>query len=642
MKIPKLSIGATATAFLIPAAVVIMASLLLTMRQADANTGPDPARFSGSVVIQRMPSLLPAARLPGVVSVSVVRDEAAASYYQDPAALDSVLSGWRDLLAATGADARIVRSSALAGARDADVLVVPASPCLSIATHEAIAYAKAHGQGLIITGQAGVEDAACRPLGYGFIVGMTGASRAERLDGRDMVYVTVPSGGPLAIDIPPGARLDLKPAGQVALRVRGRDAFYSDYALQPLPAHDMPLVDGAIAHDLVERARVVYWGFDPRDAVSLPWNREILQLLARNAVAWAAALPLAEVEPWPAGKRAAAVLAQDVESGFDNAGAILDSLAPMHVASTFFLTSKLAVRNEDLVRRLSAAGEIGTHSENHRLLGGLPADIQRRRLELTQRDLKGLLGYRVHGLRPPEEQFDQNTMAQWLGAGGTYLFGANDSRSAAPELLRVGRDTVVLIGRAGGDDFAVLSAEHGKGVDSIADTFVAEFDRFRALGGLYVLSYHSQLLARPELLGALSRTARALARDSDVWLTTTGAVAGWWSRRAQLATSVEQRPDGRAVVVARNASRDPISGAVVRLLLPGMRRPVSATAPLLPPVDGMVRLALPPIPPHATRSFTVSPTGAARLNQVRAPHAVRRARARRAPAGWGRWFSWLR
>ena len=59
---------------------------------------------------------------------------------------------------------------------------------------EAIAAAASRGQGLIFTGPAGINDAGCRSLGYGLVVETTGASRAEPVDAREMVYVTFAPG----------------------------------------------------------------------------------------------------------------------------------------------------------------------------------------------------------------------------------------------------------------------------------------------------------------------------------------------------------------------------------------------------------------------------------------------------------------
>lgn len=655
MRVGRVDLAPTTLAFGGAAIVIVLVSLLLVMRQAGATLPPESARrFSGSEVVQRMPSVLAPARLVERVPVVVVRDESAAGYYDTPATLDSIVDRWRDALAAVGADVHVVSSGALDApdARAARVLVVPDSPCLSLATHAAIARLRASGGGLIVTGPAAVNDAACRPIGLGFVVGMSGASRAEPLGGRDMVYVTVPAGGPLAVDVPPGARLDLKPSHQVALRVHGRDAFYSDYALQPLPARGMPLMDGAMMHAVVGRARVVYWGFDLGDAVHLPWTREILRLLVRNSVAWAAGEPLGGVEPWPHGRRAAAAIAQDVEAGFADAREALDTLRALHVRSTFFVISNLARKNEELSRSFPAGGEIGSHTENHRLLGGQPEAVQAARLARTQRDLAGLLGQPVLGLRPPEEQFDRATMAAWLGAGGTYIFGANDSRSASPELLDVasGRATsrggavraarlappLVLLGRAGGDDFAVLASARGEGADSIAATFLDEFARFRALGGMYVLSYHSQNLRRPALLGGLARAARAIAADSAVWLATTGEIADWWRRRAQLDVRVAGDPSRALAVTVHNGGARPLAGAVVRVWTPTPGTPVEASTALLPSPPGSIRLALPVLPAGATRTVHVSWL---RERAAAAPHPTRTVhhrRSRRHASGWRR------
>jgi hypothetical protein len=93
---------------------VLAISLVLTLR-ARAAPAAAPTRFSGSSVVLRMPSLLSQRRLPARVRVVIVRDDAAAGYYDSPATLDTIVRGWRDALAAAGADARIVRPAQLRG-----------------------------------------------------------------------------------------------------------------------------------------------------------------------------------------------------------------------------------------------------------------------------------------------------------------------------------------------------------------------------------------------------------------------------------------------------------------------------------------------------------------------------------------------
>ncbi|HEX4468790.1 MAG TPA: polysaccharide deacetylase family protein [Gemmatimonadaceae bacterium] len=626
----------TTLAFSLAAALVVVVSVMLTLRRGDAATRPEPARFSGSRVVQRMPSLLADAHLPSRVVVDILRDESAASFYTTPGTLDSITGAWQTALTAAGADARVVSATAASADRNARVLVVPSSPCLTVEAREAIDGITMRGGGIIVTGLTGVYDAGCRPIGYGLIVAITGASRADTLDSRPMTYLTLPAGGPLTVDIPPGSRIDLNPGRQLALRLMQRDAFFSDYALQPQPAGNTPLLDVAITHRSYGRGRIVYWGFELRDVVHLPWDRALSAILVRNSVAWAAGLPIGSIEPWPKGRIAAATIAQDVESGFSNAQYALDSLEAAHVRSTFFLTSDLARDYSRLSRDLANAGEVGSHTENHRLLGGLPLGDQRARLAKSENDLARLIGLPVvMGLRPPQEQFDVATMSAWLAVGGRYVFGANDSRSVSPELLPIGHDTLVLIGRVGSDDFAAAAEAHDDPAKT-AKILLDEYARYRALGGLYALSYHSQVLATPDLVPALAHVARKLAADTAIWLATTGEIADWWRVRAQLDARITQRSDGFDVVV-RNRGERLVGGAVLRVDLPSSRPLGGATAVLLPAHPGSARLLLPPILGNSTRTYQIYYSG---VRPPSASPARSRTRVRKTPRKHKR-FRWL-
>jgi peptidoglycan-N-acetylglucosamine deacetylase len=596
----------SALAWSIPAVLVIAVSTVITMRQARASSDPIPKRFSGSTVVLKMPSLLRKSALPSRVRVSIIRDQAAESFYTNKATLDSIVDGWKDALTAVGADARIVSSSAISSARDSRVLVIPSSPCLTVATREAIDAAGSRGQGLILTESPGINDAGCRHIGYGLVVAATGASRVEPLEQRPMVYVTIPFGGPLTVDIPPGSRLDLNPASQVALRLAGRDAVYSDYSLEPAPVAGQPLMSGALAHSTYRGARVAYWGFSFRDAVQRPWNREILSLLVRNSVAWAGKIPLPSIEPWPNNHSSATAFVQDVEDQFTNARYAADSLQKIGVPGTFFVMSDLARRNTRLTRNLMKAGEVGSHTENHHLLGGTPAERQNARLALTQHDLTEILGSKVTGLRPPEEQFDAVTMKAWLAAGGTYMLGANDSRSASPELLAVGRDTLVLLPRTGDDDFGVLSPNQPQDPISTGKLLKSEFDWIHALGGLYALSYHSQLLSQPEHLPALSHLAREIAADTTVWIATASDIANWWRARSGLETSARMVGTNKLEITVRNRGATGVRGPVIRVAQPSSLQARSATGgKLLRSDPGVTRVLLPFIPVRAVRVITV-------------------------------------
>lgn len=591
--------------------VVLAISVALTAMPRDEQTAVPMVRHPGSDAVRPLSSVLQPARLPARVRAVIIRDEAAASYYTRAAVLDTIIAHWRRALSEVGADVIVARSGDQPAVRAADVLVVPSSPCLMLATRAAIDAAASRGQGLILSGMVGTHDAGCREIGLGLLTSRTGASRIEHVERRAMAYVTVPAGTPLSIGIPPGARLDVNPARPLALRHRSRAAYYSDYLLVPQPAGEQPLLDGALVATNAGRARIVYWGFEPRDVVRSPWNQTLTALLLRNSVAWAARIPLGEVEPWPNGRRAAAVLAQDVESRFEYARHALDSLRAAGVRSTFFLTSDLALRRRGLTRDIAESGEVATHSENHEPLAGLAKEAQRARLERTRADLERLIDQPVRGMRPPREEFDHATMAAWLEAGGRYLFGANDSRAAAPELFAIDGDTLVLFGRVAHDDFSAIGPRGTRDPSELADVLLADFRKVRALGGLYLLSYHSQLMSRAELVPSLARLARAIAADDEVWLTTAGEVAAWWRARAGVEVSVHLRSPDALVVTIRNRGGEAVDGATIRVVLGDARRVVRANVPLLHVEPGVVRFRAPPLGPGTATAvdLVMAPAG---------------------------------
>jgi peptidoglycan/xylan/chitin deacetylase (PgdA/CDA1 family) len=327
-------------------------------------------------------------------------------------------------------------------------------------------------------------------------------------------------------------------------------------------------------------------------------------------VAWTGELSTASIESWPDGFTGAAIIAQDVEGGFGNAAHALDSLCDVGIRSTYFVTSQIALRNRSLTRRLASAGEIGTHSENHQLLGGVPFARQLERLQATQRDLNGLLDMPVRGLRPPEEQFDEATMAAWLDAGGTYMLGANDSRCAAPELLAVERhgkrDTLLLIPRVFADDIAASDVAGGRPPSALRAELRDGFVRARVVGGLYVLSYHSHLLARPEYVPTLASLAREIAADRSIWLTTASDVAEWWLGRANIEARVARRGNHLEVTVVNPAKRV-VENAIVRVVLPRGFAVRTSTAPLLASSEpGVARVRLRDLPGQSSTTVRLT------------------------------------
>ena len=165
-------------------AAILAVSVVLTVRATSPGVAPVEGRFPGSRTVIPMASLLAPATLPARVTVVVVHDEAAGGYYASRVRMDTITGAWRRALRAVGAEVRVVRSSALGSAGSADVVVIPAAPCMTVATRELIERRRVRGEGLIVTGVAGTHDAGCRKIGYGLLTQLTGASRVAPVRGR--------------------------------------------------------------------------------------------------------------------------------------------------------------------------------------------------------------------------------------------------------------------------------------------------------------------------------------------------------------------------------------------------------------------------------------------------------------------------
>jgi hypothetical protein len=129
----------------------------------------------------------------------------------------------------------------------------------------------------------------------------------------------------------------------------------------------------------------------------------------------------------------------------------------------------------------------------------------------------------------------------------------------------------VLLPRAFADDFAAAGPEYRRAPQLVAGIMRSDMRRAKDVNGLYVLSYHSQLLARPEYVGVVAQLARDLASDSSVWVATANEVADWWRRRSLLETQVVATGTGYIDVRIRNRGDRAVDSALVSVTIPAGR-----------------------------------------------------------------------
>ncbi len=517
--------------------------------------------------------VLPEVELPELTTTQpwtayLYESERSAGFFPRLDYFSTLMGRWHNLLNSVGA--RVVR---VTGGRGIDslpdnaLLVVPAGVCLEDDERDAIDDHVARGGHLLATWALGVRDEQCEWVGFRFLRDVTGAEAAGTVADRPPTYLMVPHGSVLAAGLPPGVRIELKTEPWMTVRAGSSVAYWSDFALNPLAAPGGGAAGVAVARSAESGSRVAWFGYR-LDVAARERDQLLLERLARNAVLWAAGHVVAEVEPWPDGYRAALAVTQDVEHNFRNSRRLAERFSAIGVPVTFFVVTQLAMEQPALAELLLSAGEVGSHSVDHRQVAGRLSSTQLAGSRQARADVARWTGVPALGFRPPRELYDESTLEAWRRVGGLYLAGWNDSRVAAPEIFRIRFGPLILLPRVVDDDYAVMVQRGQSSPDSLRAELQRGLDKMRSLGGLDLLTLHTQLIDSNRRVSAVESVVRSAQKAGDVWIARALDLAEWWLRRSWLELQVRERADHSAVLSVRNTGAEPVSSVWLRVYLP--------------------------------------------------------------------------
>jgi hypothetical protein len=181
-------------------------------------------------------------------------------------------------------------------------------------------------------------------------------------------------------------------------------------------------------------------------------------------------------------------------------------------------------------------------------------------LEQGWREVRDWTGTGPEGLRPPEEVFDSNTLRAWQEAGGSYVLAMNQARSASPEVYRLDGGPLVLLPRLLKDDYNVFVQDGAVRVDRLKEAFLGGMEKIRSVGGLAVVTVHTQIVGTGTRLDAIRTVGDTAKAQGDWWIARAGEVAGWWKERASVRVSFGE-PEG----AEPTSASDPATAAEKRL-----------------------------------------------------------------------------
>jgi peptidoglycan/xylan/chitin deacetylase (PgdA/CDA1 family) len=431
-----------------------------------------------------------------------------------------------------------------------EILVLPEAPCLSSAELAAVRAHLEAGGSLVSNWGVGARDQDCQWRGWQAVAEFTASEDVRELAPREALYLTVPGGTAFSPGLDPGTRIEFRVAPTLALRAAGPRVYWSDWALNPAPDETGGGADVAATATRTEGGgRTAWFGFQLSYSAT-PTDSARLDRLVGNGIRWAAGLPTAAIAPWPEGKRAALILSQDVEADFKNASAMADLLEEMDLPGSFFVVSQLVANDVELADALHSAGEVGSHSPDHAPLVGLSLKDQRVRLEQGWTEIRDWTGTGPEGLRPPEEVFDDNTLRAWQEAGGSYVLAMNQARSASPEVYRLDGGPLVLLPRLLKDDYNVFVQDGAVRADRLKEAFLGGMEKIRSVGGLAVVTVHTQIVGTGSRLDAIRNVGDTAKAQGDWWIARAGEVAGWWRKRTSVRVSFGEPESAESTLVS--------------------------------------------------------------------------------------------
>lgn len=568
------------------------------------------------------------ARKPKVV---LVRSEPTARLWAREGEIDRRVEQWAKAAQAAGMPVETVSDAALPGGLgDAAVLVLPGAACLGAPQRQAILDALKDGRGVVASGATGSRSADCSWQGFDLLQQLTAAESVESLPPAS----AAPPGSSASVAfrgqrfyserVPPGYKMSLPAQELTVLHTKDADAYWSDWMLRP--ARGTTLGDAGVAvHAHPGSGRVVWFGFSevlPRDRAA---DLQVIDGYLVAALRWAGKQPLAAVGTWPEHKDAATLVAEQVEPGDVSVEQTARLLADVGIPGSFFLLSAEAKARPEAVRRLAAAGEVGSSGDSAEPLVADPPARQRERLQRARQETEAAAGAKVLGFAPPQGLSNTALIAALNDAGFRYYLNEMGVTRAVPEIVEytpsvlfpLQKTEVLKVFRTSLDDFEVIADYQGptpRGA-GLAEGFLKDFHRLHEIGGLYTLSFHSHLLGAPEYREALERVVREI-KAKPVWSATGQQLAAWWSGRNKLEVTLKKVSVHRVRLDVANKGPEGVDDASVYVYLPYRPRNVrvrstvfrfrTPTSQLLAGADEVLRIDFPSLSAQTNYTYTIA------------------------------------
>jgi hypothetical protein len=487
---------------------------------------------------------------------------------------------WEIALTEAGVAFRVIADQDLTPeiASNSTVLVLPSAVCLSDSQRATIQALPKAGVGIVASGALGARDASCGWRGWDFLTSITGVQKPSASPVTHGAFAIFRGGQYYSEAVPAGFRLDLPPQELVVGALHSPDAYRSAGRLRPATG-DAPEEVALASHGTYQGSRFVWLGFkETLTEASGKDQRATLNQYMADSVLWVGRQPLTTFGNWPNRSRAAVMLAETSDSP-ESAGPAATVFAQERVPATYLLTSSNARTAPAALRRLKEVGEIASGGDTSDAFAEQDAGSQTARLVKARAELERLGSSPIVGFDPPQQVWDTSTVDALRNAGYSYYLDRADFGRAVPQLIITKQETkwflpprdveVARISTTGASDIEEIARYHGPGqlgVD-LADGFIRDFRLAEFVGGLYTLSFRSDLLGAAANTHILKAVVQRMKVDR-AWITSGDRLTEWWSQREKVRVESRTISPTRIRIAVTNRSDRPMENASVYVYLP--------------------------------------------------------------------------
>lgn len=375
--------------------------------------------------------------------------------------------------------------------------------------------------------------------------------------------LTLKGGSPITFDVPTGYRLKIATwDNMVATRVLDprtqQLSFWYDFKIDSGLVREEVLNTSGLCYGTYGKGRFVWYGFDIITVVGQREEYQVLDKLIRNSLNWLAKKPSAYIVDWPGNKKAAAIILASIGDEPGNIKNLLPILAQEGVKATFLVEGGAAGSNADLIKSLSAYGDISgvvdigfMSSVNDTVNKLKKLEVQESDFNNSKKTFKTVTGTTLKGIKPLYGLFDDNSLMAAAASGIKYIITDSLTDRSVPKYVVKGEEAIITVTKTVRDDKEIVGryglVEH----DFQLYTYLEDVDRLIFEGGLYVLKLHTNFQLKPEYVSVVKDVIKYM-KEKDMWITSMPVLYTWWTNNNRVELRVEARGTSRMVIALSN------------------------------------------------------------------------------------------